>query len=137
MILDTKKVLTEVQSIIDAIDKFDVVTLEKLTPLADEDNDLAAYIGIKAISYEPVRANVQASGYDRSIFVTIDINQNCDAPTDIIDTVDTVERAILDDSAFWQSVVLREMVGVEFDDQQFYPYRTCTLLMHALYRLED
>lgn len=137
MVFDTKKVLTEVKEILEAEGIFDKVSLEKLTPTSEETNSLAAYIGIKALSYDQVRPKNTSCGYDRTIFITIDINQLCDTPLDVLDTLDKVERALLEDSKIWKSVVNREFVGVEFDEQQFYPYRTFTILLQVLYRLED
>ncbi len=137
-LLNTSEVVTEVVDVLEQSTIFSKVAVTKVMPLSEEDTSSAAYVGVKAISYEQDRQTSEACGYIRSLFLTIDINLHCDeSPLELLDIVDKTERAILSDSKIWDVVINRDMVGVEFDELQFYPRRTATMLLEITYRITN
>ena len=136
--LNTSQVVNEVVDILNQSSIFSRVSTEKITPLAEEDSNTAAYVGVKAISYELVKASNKPCGYNRSLFLTVDINVQCSySPLELLDVIDKTERAILNDSSIWSVVIDRTMVGVELDELQFYPKRTATMLLEVTYRISN
>ncbi len=136
--LNTVEVVKEVVTILEESPIFDKVSVEKVTPLSEEDVNAAVYVGVKAISYENARASSGSCGYNRSLFITLDINLHCDeSPLELLEIVDKTERTVLGDSKLWEVIINRDMVGVEFDELQFYPRRTATMLLEITYKISD
>ena len=118
-ITNTRIILEELKAILEANKDTDFVSTGALEPLASEGNSAAVYISIESIALSPERLQSGTDGYDRNMFVSLYCNYDgSDDPLGVYDFADSVERSVLADSGIWTSIVDRELVALEFDNQQ-------------------
>jgi len=137
MTTDTKLIIKELYEILKANEMLDNVSLGALEPVESEMADKAVYIAVESIAMESERLNKGSSGYDRRMLVTLYCNYKEDSedPLGVYDFTDNVERCVLEDNTIWTVIVDRNIVGVTYDNQQFSPRRTITMLFDIAYRL--
>ena len=136
-ILNTRKIIEELRDILTANTDIDYVSTGALEPLASETNRAAVYISAENIAVEGTRLSTAASGYDRHIL--IDLYCNYDGSEDhlgVFDFIDSVERCILEDDTIWSSIVNRDLVAIDFDNQEHAPKRAITMLFDIHYRVD-
>jgi len=135
--INTRKLVEELKAILGANTDITFVSTGALTPLASETNDSAVYISVENIAANNERMNTNASGYDRHMLVNLYCNYDgTDDALGIYDFVDSVEQCILNDSSIWGNIVDRDLIAVEFDNQEHAPKRAVTLLFDLHFRIE-
>ena len=137
MINYTKELLVEIREILKANHLLDYVGIsESVRPIAEEQSSAAAYaILVKSIP-RLEKASDGIDGYEWSGLFTVTVNVDCTSDTFLIyDVVDSINRSILNDSAIWSKLVDRDLVAIEYDNCEFSPKRTATIVVEARYRL--
>lgn len=135
-ILDTKILVNEVEAVLKANTDLEVVSTGKVVSLAAETAETAVYISADSIAIELNKPSTTMNAYDRHLFVSLYCNINVeDDDLLVYDIADSVERSLLKDNALWTSIVDRDIVAVNFDNQEHYPKRAVTLLLDIRYRI--
>ena len=133
---DTKLIIKELTAVLEASDDIDKVSTGPLEPIVTEESSAAVYIAVESVTLENSRLTTGANGYDRHMLINLYCNvDTSEDPLGIYDFMDGLERTILDDSELWTVLVDRDVVGLNFDAQQFEPKRTVTMLIDISYRL--
>ena len=136
MVSETRKVVSEIQAILEANKDLDEVSVGKVDPLTSETDSASVYISVESVVLEAERNSTLTDGYDRRMMASLYCNSNCsNDPFAIYDMIDSVERSLLKDSALWKTVVDRDIVMVEFDRQEFLPMRQAIMLVELKYRV--
>lgn len=136
-VIETRKVVEEIEAVLNANSLINHVSTGALIPLAQETEEVAVYISVMNIGLEPVRMSTNASGYDRHMLINIFCNVKCeDDPLKLLDVTDIVEKSILTDNAIWTSIVDRDLISINYDDQEHFPIRGATMLFDFSFRLD-
>ena len=135
-VIETRKVVEEIEAVLKANSLIDYVTTGALIPLAQETEEVAVYVSVMNVGLEPVRMSTNASGYDRHMLINIFCNVKCeDDPLKLLDITDSVEKSILTDNAIWTSLVDRDIISINYDDQEHSPIRGATMLFDFSFRI--
>lgn len=136
--LDQSRVLVEeLKAILQANPDIDVVSTDALAPLTSEDASSAVYIAVESIALEQSRLSGVSAGYDRHMLITLYCNYDGTAdPLGVFDFVDSIERSVLVDSELWGSVIDRDLVAINFDNQEFAPKRAIAMLFDFSFRID-
>jgi len=135
-IYDSRVLASELEAILKANSDLDYVSSGAVVPLASETNVTAAYIAVESIAISPTIASTGVNAYDRHMFVSIYCNINTSkASLHILDLSDSIERSILTDNTLWDSLLDRDVVAINFDNQEHSPMRAFTVLLDIRYRL--
>jgi hypothetical protein len=137
MNFSSSEVLVELEAILSASNLFDTVTSSMpIVPISQELNATAAYITFTNTVPELNKNLTSIDGYDLHGFYLITCNVDCiDNKYRVYDVLDSVQRSILNDDAIWNKLVDRNLISVEYDNAEFYPKRSATLILEVLYRL--
>ena len=136
-IAESRKLIEELEAVLKANKDLDKVSLGALVPLAQETEESAAYISVMNIGLEPVRLSTGVAGYDRHMLINVFCNVNCEEdPLKLLDIVDSIESSVLKDNALWSSIVDRDLVAINYDDQEHFPIRGATMLFDFSFRLD-
>jgi hypothetical protein len=132
----TRKIVEEVRSILEANPDIQEVSVGPVTPIAQEKNSSAVYIGVEEVGAEPARLSKGSSGYDRHLLINLYCNYDGSEDTlGVYDFIDSVERCILTDNEIWSSIVDRDLVAIDYDQQEHTPRRAVRMLFDFTFRL--
>ena len=134
--MTTRKIIEEIEAILKASSDVDFASTGALEPLASESNQKAVYISLEEVAVESVRLNTNSSAYDRHMLISLYCNYDgSEDPLGVYDFIDGVEKSMLSDSAIWSSIVDRDIVAIDYDNQEHTPKRAITMLFDFTYRL--
>jgi hypothetical protein len=131
----TRLISDELVAIIGDNEYVTKATDKPLVPLAQETEDVAAYIAIADVVPEVKRQGVSQGSYDRTAFVNIYVNVDHADHMHVFDVADSIERSILDDTPLWTYIIDRDVVNITFDDGQYLPKRIVTLTLEVTFKL--
>ena len=135
-IYSTRKLVEELKAVLEANSDITKVSVEALTPISAETVDSAVYISVEEIAMEQKRLNKTSSAYDRHLLVNLYCNYDSSAdPLNVYDFIDSVERCVLEDNDLWLSIVDRDLLAIDFDNQASGAKRSITMLFDISYRL--
>jgi len=136
-IYNTRKLVEEIKLILEANKDITKVSTDAVTPVAAETSEAAVYISLEEIVMTPRHLNTNSSGYDRHMMINLYCNyDSSNDPLDVYTFIDSVERSILEDSTIWVSLIDRDLIAVDFDNQAHAPKRSITMLFDIMYRME-
>ena len=136
-IVETRKLVEELKAVLQANSTIDKVSTGALVALAQETEEVATYISVMNVGLEPSRMSTGTSGYDRHMLINVFCNVNCENdPLKLLDVTDSVEQSVLKDSKLWVSIVDRDLVAINYDDQEHFPKRGATMLFDFSFRID-
>lgn len=137
MINKTSEVIFELEEILKANTKIDIVTsCIPGTPLVQDTSKASAYISLTNMVPKIIRNSTELDAYDFHGFFLVTLNVNCeDNKFKIYDIVDDIQRSILNDQAIWGKLVDRDIISIEFDNAEFFPKRSAIIAIEVKYRL--
>lgn len=136
MTSNSSDILRELEAILKGNSWNPMVSLGKVTPLASETEAVAIYISAESIALEVRGTVLGVEGYNRHFFITLYCNIKTDSDyLKVYDFTDSVERSILDDNAIWGKLVDRDIVAINYDNQEHLPMRSVTILLDINFRL--
>lgn len=124
--INTKKGITEVKAILEAMNFFNKISVGSPIDLPSEKIFPSAYIAFDSDINQPNNQMVSNGGeYDRILLITIVVALDLTNEDDLyyLDVRDRIEEAILRDTTIWDSVVDRDVLGSVWDVGQNYPRR--------------
>lgn len=133
----SSEVLIELEAILRSNSAFTAVfAAVPVIPLAQDTNQASAYITFTNSMPQLNKNLVGIDGYDFHGFFLITCNVDGAGDKYRIHTVmDSLQRSILNDSTIWSKLVDRNLISVEYDNAEFYPKRSATLILEVIYRL--
>ena len=132
---DTRVLVEELKAVLVANIDIVKVSTDVVTPVASEDAETAVYISVENIGLEPARTTTTGDGYDRHMLVNLYCNYDgTTEPLGVYDFIDSVEKCILADNGLWTTMVDRDIIAVDFDNQANAPRRSITMLLDIAYR---
>jgi len=134
---NTSEILLELEAILKANKEFNkIVVAESQLQTNQETEQVAIYLDITHAIPKVVRAEESTLAYDYSGMFLLTLNVDCSNDKFLLhNTVDSVQRSILNDNQIWGSLVDRDIVTIEFDNATSYPKRTAAIVLEVKYRL--
>ena len=132
----TREVLEELKGVLDSNADLTFVDYSPVTPLAQEENSVAAYISLEQEVQSIARQRTDISGTNRTLLIPVTINVDCGVDKLLIyDIINSIETSILDDSQLWDKITDRDIITIEYDNAEAFPKRTAVMLLEIKYRL--
>ena len=131
----TKKVIQELQSILEYTKFFQKVSTEPKKDLTQEDVFPSVYLHINGTVNKLNGLNtITGCEYNRQMIVELHVNLDLENSLDFLDVYDLVETAVLEDSKLWEFVIDRNVNGSTFDDGKEYPKKSGVIFVSLFYR---
>lgn len=133
----SSEVLVELEAVLKANTRITSVRAGiPAVPLVQDTEAASAHISFTNTVPEMSRPLLGIDGYDFHGFFLITCNVDCTTSKYLVyEVVDSIQRSILEDSALWNTLVDRNLISVEYDNAEFYPKRSATVILEVLYRL--
>ena len=127
----SSEVLVELEAVLKANARITLVRAGiPIVPLVQDTEAASAHISFTNTVPEMIRPLLGIDGYDFHGFFLITCNVDCTTSKYLIyEVVDSMQRSILEDSALWNTLVDRNLISVEYDNAEFYPKRSATVIL--------
>lgn len=133
---DTRKIVQELVAILTASKDLEKVSSSAVIPLAQETAETAVYVGVVNVTSEIASTGLGLDSYDRNMTVSLYCNVDCkDDDNKIYDITDSIERTVLKDNDFWDTIINRDVVAVEYDAQEHFPKRSAVIILNIMFKL--
>ena len=119
-----RKILEDLQEILEACPLVSKVSQGKPIPLQQEDRFPAVYIMPDTTTYDQSRLGTRKKDYDDYFFVLLKVNtNNTNDDLDWVEVEDSIIKSILSDTEIWDSIIDRNVVTSGYDNYSNYPKR--------------
>ena len=137
MALNTKKAVEEVEAILESMDFFENISTGKVEDLVSETIFPSVYITMDTdVNQANGKMRQDGGEYDRILLITLSIHLDLQNTSNLayLDVRDDIETAILKDSAIWEHVVDRDVVGSKWDSGQNFPKKQGEIMLRVFTR---
>ena len=133
---DTRKIVEEVEAILKASKDLEKVTSAAVVPIAQETAGTAVYVSAVTVTATQESYGVQSDSYHREMILNLICNVDCEDDNNYIyDVTDSIERSVLKDNGFWDSIINRDVLAIEYDAQEHAPKRVANVLVKVVFKL--
>lgn len=136
-VYNTSTIVKEVLDVVTSCPSLSYTALSAPVPTDQETNLTAAYINLDTVLPVLDKYRPDQTGYRRSLLFSITINSDCtDNLYALYDTVDAVEKTILDDNVLWGVIIDRNIASIDYDNSKYINKRTAMLLLEVTFRID-
>ena len=130
-----KKVLTDLQAILETASLVGKTVIGPPQPLASEDTFSAVYIMPTSEVLKTAVNSSSIAGYDDYFLVRLVLNvNNTESTLHFTEVRDQVIRAVLQDTQIWDQIIDRDVVSVVYDEFGLMPLSSLEIVFEFRFR---